>query len=148
MDPEGYVVVNWIGGQDSKPGKHRPHELYKVESEGEDSESENSSGSDNTSGSEDWETASEDGHGEADDENSENRPNLIISPVPPSQDEEPSSPSVDNVDVEALNNANNVENMSVETGDCDAGIIYVIVMQIYCILQSSLSIVVNNIEKY
>ena len=119
MDQEGYVVVKWVGEQGSEPGKHRPHELYKVESE--DSESEDSSDSDNSSGSEDWETASEDGHGEADDANSENRPNLIIPPAIPSQDEEPSSPRVVNVDVEALNNANSIENMSMQTGDCFEG---------------------------
>ncbi|CAB3996084.1 Hypothetical predicted protein, partial [Paramuricea clavata] len=115
VDPDGYVVVNWAAERDSEPGKHRPHELYKVESEDEDSQSENSSGNEHSSGNEAWETASEDGHVEP---ANEDRPNVLItSDAPIPQSEEPTSPGVDNVDIEALNNANNTESQVDQTDD-------------------------------
>ena len=115
MDPDGYVAVNWAAERDGEPGKHRPHELYKVESEDEDSQSENSSGNEHSSGNEAWETASEDGHVEA---ANEDRPSVLItSDAPASRSEEPTSPGVDNVDIEALNNANNTESHVEHTDD-------------------------------
>ena len=129
MDPDGYVVVNWEGGRRNKRGMHRPHELYKVESEGEESESEDSSEDDdddeNTSENEAWETASEDGHDELLNGNTENdRLNVFITGIfpSPSQSEEPTSPVVDNVDVEALNNANNVGQLEEATDGSNKGI--------------------------
>ena len=114
VDPDGYVVVNWEGGRSNKRGMHRPHELYKVESEGEESQSEDSSddGDDeNTSENEAWETASEDGLDELLNGSTENdRLTVFITNISPSPSpsEEPTSPVVNNVDVEALINANNI----------------------------------------
>ena len=119
MDPDGYVVVNWAGEKDTEPGKHRPHELYKVESDAEDSHSDNSSESEDTSENETWETASEDGPNE-----NENRPCVLITSIAPSasESEEPTSPVVDNVDMESLNNVTNVVNQVEQTDGSDSGI--------------------------
>ena len=120
MDADGYVVVDWAGEENTHPIRHFPHDLYKVESEDENSQSESGS-SGESSESEAWETASEDGHHRAEgfDENHENSPPVLIASAEPSEDqnEEAASPT-SNVDIEALNNANNIENQvdSVESG--------------------------------
>ena len=105
MDQDGYVIVNWAGERDHEPRKHLPHELYKVESEAEEgSQSESEESSDET-----WETASEDGLDERENENEEN---LLITNVSSTAEpnEDPASPTVNNVDIEALNHTNNIDN--------------------------------------
>jgi hypothetical protein len=122
VDPDGYVIVNWVGGR----SMHRPYELYHVESGDENSQSDEtyteSEKSVNTTESEEWETASEDGHGEQANTESDGQ-NVLISSIAssPSQSEEPTSPVVNNVNVDALNNANNIGKQEEQTGSSSKG---------------------------
>lgn len=127
VDPDGYVVINWAGERDDQRGRHRPHELYKVESENGDSQSDESSEDESSSENEVWETASEEGRIQQSDDNNDRRPRIITSISAPSESDdqcnEPTSPAVHNVDVEDLNNANNMAACQVEKVDLtDAGI--------------------------
>ena len=130
MDPDGYVAVDWLGNSYPVRGRHRPQELYRVESEGdEDAGSEESS--ENASGenseNDEWDTASEEGNPGDDNELAEIIDSLVeeslsaISPPANEDPETPASPLVLNVDVEALNNANHLENEVERSSESDAG---------------------------